>query len=226
MDNQPQEIEFKFAVDHSGAFKQLLEYLDTPADQLENAAVQINHFFDTQQLSLHANGTIVRLREQHGTYKLTVKGKAQTETGESALTVRIEHEAEIDAETGHGCLSSRKLSLAILKKALSGHADELNALLTQSGVEGELSYIGQFKNRRFQLPLTLQVQNVPHELIMELDTSEFPGRDPDYEIEVEISSQTDAAAIQQALEQLLKDAGIDWHTTTNKAARFFDSLRN
>ncbi len=111
-----------------------------------------------------------------------------------------------------------------LKEALKPHRDAITAILSRCAIEDDLSYVGNFKNTRIQLPVTLSADNQRYDVIMEFDSSEYPGCQPACEIEVEIPSEKNAVCIQKALEQLLENAGVTWQTSTNKAARFFTAL--
>ncbi len=218
------EIEFKYAVNDAGAFKRLIDYLGKPASLLNDGVLQVNHFFDTRDFALRATGSSVRLREQNGGFKLTVKADSRACTDPGALSDRAEYEAEIHTECAEEFLSNRFLPLARLKAALSPHLDALSTLLEPCAEKDGLAYIGHFRNTRIHLPVTLGAADNRYELTLEFDTSEFPGCRPAYEIEVEISPGKDAAAVQDVLERLLVNAGVAWQTTTNKAARFFAAL--
>lgn len=222
----PRELEFKFAVHDTDAFSRLINYLDLPLTLLDAGVAQINHFFDTESLSLHSARAIARLREHNGRFTLTVKEITQADTGECVLSNRMEYESDIPVNIGRVILNQKVLSLACLKDTLKSNSDAVVALLKRCGIDRDLTYIGNFTNTRTHVPITLTANHRHYDLVMELDASEFPGQLLSYEIEVEISFDEDAASIHKALEQLLKDAGIDWHTTTNKAARFYDARQN
>ncbi len=218
------EIEFKFAVNGSAAFKQLTDHLGLPSRLLDCGVVQTNHFFDTANHTLQSLGAIVRLREQNAGFTLTVKEMADQETIQTALTERLEYEAYFDSDIACAVLSSKSLSLERLKASLVQHSCALAHLLDRGGIEQSLDYVGHFTNTRIHLPVKLHTANGIFELIMELDSSDFPGHLTSHEIEVEITSHQYAAQIQSALLQLLGSAGITWRTTTNKAVRFFTAL--
>jgi len=220
----PREIEFKFAVSDGEAFQRLIDYLEMPADLLEGGIVQINHFFDTADQALRSQGAIVRLREQNGAYRLTLKQSATAESGTRALSDRIEYETPIPPARARGFLENRSLPLAGLIQAFASQSRAIARLLEDCRADQDLRYTGHFKNTRRALPVTLAVDGKPYRLIMEFDTSEFPGLAPRYEIEVEIPSHDNAKSLQHALVQLLDNAGVNWWTTTNKAARFFAAL--
>ena len=92
MKMQPREIEFKFAVHNACAFPRLIQYLGMPLKLLESGVFQVNHFFDTESLSLYSAGSMVRLREHSGRFTLTVKQMSAADSGESVLSNRIELE--------------------------------------------------------------------------------------------------------------------------------------
>jgi len=220
----PREIEFKFSVANPQALRQLTEHLGLPEDRVNRGVVQRNHFFDTPARALRSGGAIVRLREQARTYTLTVKAMGPAESAQAALSERSEYETPMAAVSARAVLSAQTLPLDTLRALFSAHSEAIAALLTRCAVAQDLHCLGYFENTRTTLPITLQVDRRQHALVMEFDTSVFPGCPPAYEIEVEIPSREHAHGIQKALEQLLAQAGISWRTTTNKAARFFAAL--
>jgi len=230
--NQPaalkpsRELEFKFAVQSSRAFPDLIKYLGMPVEHLESGIIQINHFFDTESLCLCSAGCTVRLREHNGRFTLTVKEMAPSEASETVLSNRLEYESDISVTMGRKILKDQVLQLTQLVAAMDSNAVAVSALLKHYGIDQDLAYVGYFTNTRTQVPITLTVNHQPKKLIMEFDASEFPGSDLCYEIEVEISLDDDSAAIHSALVELLKDAGIHWHATINKSARFFSARNN
>ncbi len=232
MGNQPaalkptRELEFKFAVQSSRAFSHLIEYLGMPVSLLETGIIQINHFFDTRPLTLFSTGSIVRLREHNGCFTLTVKEMTPADADQTVLSNRFEYESDIPATLGRKILKEQVLQLTQLVSAMESNAVTVSTLLKRCGVNQDLAYVGYFTNTRTRIPIVLTVNDQPKRLIMEFDASEFPGSNLCYEIEVEISSDDDSDAIYSALVQLLKDAGIHWHATTNKSARFFSAHNN
>ena len=58
---------------------------------------------------------------------------------------------------------------------------------------------------------------------LELDRTEFPGAEVHFELELEVREEQ-AAAGRQALEALLRKAGVEWRPARGKAERFFEAL--
>lgn len=164
----------------------------------------------------------MRLREQNQRYTLTVKTSAPAE--QAVLTERREFQARIPAARARAFLETRSLPLSALLQSLDAHTQALTRLLEDCEVDRDLCYLGYFENTRVTLPLILDTAAGRQDVVLEFDTSVFPGQAPSYEIEVELPTREAAHGIRPALLQLLRAAGIDWWVTRNKAARFFDAL--
>ena len=220
------EIEFKFAVDEEAAFDALIRKLDLPAREFHTRVTQVNHFFDTGELALHAAGLVLRLREEAGVYFLTLKGKEQRRSDDGVVTERIEEEVRLAPQVAvdvlRGTLSPRD---ALQQRIQERNPDALR-LLDETLANHELHYVGQFENQRTKLqpvPFTIGPQEVA--LVFELDRTRFGEERVDHEIEVEIATDVDAGLAHETLSELLASAGITWRSAPSKAKRFFELAR-
>jgi uncharacterized protein YjbK len=226
MESAAREIEFKFAVHGKQAFDHLVNYLDLPLSVLENGVIQINHFFDSPAYCLHKRHFVIRLREENGSYTLTIKGEQQAGPGASnVLTDRVEEEVELAPATARALLDGEMSPQQVINEHFSSRAAALLALIETACNQQQLVNIGDFRNVRIHLPpLLVAVGNHDERLQFELDSSTFPDGRVDCEIEIEISEQSDAAAIEAALKDLFRQANIQWHAAPSKAERFFAAL--
>ena len=228
MTSPSREIEFKFAVRNRQAFEQLAKHLDLPVSVLATGITQINHFFDSRQLCLHDKHFVIRLREQLDKNILTIKGEQlQPQKDSSVLTDRVEEEVAITRKAADDLLQGRVSPQQVISDHFENRSAPILQLIKTACPGEDLVHIGKFSNVRIHLPpVTLPVANARQRLEFELDTSTFPDGTVEYEIEIEISEQSDAAAIEATLVELLHQAGIEWHTAPSKAVRFFSALSN
>lgn len=217
------ETEFKFAVRDASAFSALVAHLGLPLGVLDQGMLQTNHFFDTRELSLRGNGLALRLREQAGTYFLTIKGGKSDRSEDGILSTRIEEERQLDAATAQAMLNGSIAVKDVIAAQFDDHSRQLVDRIKTICEERPLVYIGKFDNSRIKLPaVNLAVGGHRKTLVFELDTIAFPGQAHQYEIELEIPSSEDAAIIKDELVSLLSAAGIEWESAPSKAQRFFE----
>lgn len=221
------EIEFKFVVRDASAFVALVTHLGLPVTVLDEAVLQTNHFFDTRQSSLHANGLALRLREQSGAFYLTIKGGKSSDSHDGALSSRIEEERVLDPETARAMLDGTASIHTVIAERFCDRSRGLVDRIGEICGEQALVYIGKFENRRVTLPpICLHDGGNAQPVVFELDSIAFPGQVLQYEIEVEVASTEEAGLVRDALVSLLSAAGIEWGTAENKARRFFAILDN
>ncbi len=220
------EIEFKFSVKDSSAFTKLVDYLDLPRSVLENPIDQINHFFDSPASCLHGHQLALRIRQEDGSNILTIKGDKQSVSDSSeVLTERIEEESALSAETANALIAGSMPVEELVQQQFSSRAPQLVETILSACSGQRVQYLGKFRNQRIQLPpVTLNAADYEASVEFELDTSYFPDGNIDYEIEVEISADSDSEKIGEGLIELLKNAGIDWGTAPSKAVRFFQAI--
>jgi uncharacterized protein YjbK len=220
------EIEFKFAVHGKQAFDDLVNHLDLPVSVLETGVIQTNHFFDSAGHCLHNRHFVIRLREENNSYTLTIKGEQQSPpAGGSVLSNRIEEEVVLPQASARALLNGRISPQQIITEHFSSKAASLLNMIATACDQQSLVHIGDFRNVRIHLPpVTLSAGETSEHVVFELDCSTFPDGKVDYEVEIEISEQSDAESIEMALKELLKQAGIEWHTAPSKAERFFAAI--
>lgn len=226
MTARSREIEFKFAVQGAQAFRQLVRQLDLPESSLDHGVSQTNHFFDSPALCLHRHHFVIRLREQGEDHILTIKGEQRSNSdGSTVLTDRIEQEVHLPEGTALALLQGSLGPRQVVERHFEERSAAMLQLIQSACGEEELVHIGEFGNVRIHLPrITLFAGGSPHPVAFELDTSTFPDGSIDHELEIEITEDSDAVAIETALIALLRDAGIEWHSAPSKARRFFGAL--
>jgi len=210
-----QEVELKFRLGGADPFGTLLGRLGIPS--APRAALQRNHFFDTEDLALFRARITLRVREEEGVHRITAKGAAGSDVA-GPLSVRAEEEVEVAPELGVALARGEGSPLAALRAGLEGDA-RLEALVGPR----PLVRVGGFENERARLgPLVVPGTDGP-EVVLELDTTRFPGR-LERELEVELPGTEEADALHRALSSLLAGAGVDWDAAPSKAQRFFATL--
>ncbi len=222
------EIEFKFAVQGKQAFADLIKHLKLPESVLDNTAIQTNHFFDSQSHCLHKQHLAIRLREEKHNHWLTIKGANLVEKSEnSILTDRIEEQVALSREDAQALLHGTISPQRIIEDKFEDKATSLLHMIETTCNKQQLAHVGMFSNVRIVLPaVALAVADSTETIEFELDTSTFPNGNIEYEMEVEISPHSDAASIENALVELLHQAGIAWHPAPGKAQRFYAAIDN
>jgi len=218
------EIEFKFAVADKHGFRQLLEYLNLPAALLGSGVKQINHFFDSETFCLRDHHHAIRLRQEAGRYKLTLKAEQQASPA-TLLSDRAELEVELPYVTALALLQGSVCPRHVIRHHFSDGSSTILQMVHSACGDAPLVHIGEFTNERIYLPpVSIPIGKSAEIVVFELDTSTFPNGVVDHEIEIEISEDHDAATMQAALIELLEQAGIDWSSAPSKARRFFRAL--
>ena len=211
------ETELKFRVDGPTAFELLARAAGASSPQQKET--QTNHFFDTLDRRLDSAMHTIRLREEAGTYTLTVKGP-ETRRGK-ALTERDEEEINVSGDEARSLIDGSSSPLELLKSRGASSAALLLRTINMLVGDHGLTYIGSFKNERTRLPVTLSVGGVPLVLVFEMDRTSFPGPHVHFEVEVELNcGNVDAVA--EAVRAFFKDAKVAWRQGPSKAKRFFN----
>jgi len=220
------EIEFKFAVNGKQAFLQMLEHLNLSSSLLDHGVTQTNHFFDSQELCLHNNHFVVRLREEGENRILTIKGEQQIRTdGNAVLTERVEQEVVLPNETALELLRGTITARQAIKQHFGDRSSAILQMITSACHDNDLVHIGKFENIRVHLPpVDLTLGETSATVEFELDTSTFPDGNVDHEFEIEITENSDAEKIEAALIELFRQADIAWDSAPSKAERFFSAL--
>jgi uncharacterized protein YjbK len=226
MTTPSREIEFKFAVHGKQAFNLLLRQLDLPASLLDHGIKQTNHFFDSASQCLHKNHIAVRLREEGNKNILTIKaGKRSDKAVTKLLTNRIEEEVLITGEISRALLTGKLSPQQVIEQQFNEKSLSILQQVNSACGEETLKLVGYFINVRIHLPpIKLPAGGSNETIVFELDTSTFADGRVEYEFEIEITEQSDAAAIEADLLRLFKQAGIEWHTAASKAERFYKAI--
>ena len=218
------EIEFKFAVADRQAFHQLLEYLGLSASILDHGVRQINHFFDSKTFCLRDHHHAIRLRQEAQRYALTLKAEQQASPA-AVLSDRAEHEVELPEATALALLQGITSPHQVIRQHFSDRSSTVLPLIEAACGDQALIHIGEFTNERIYLPpVSIAAGANAETVVFEFDTSTFPNGKVDYEIEIEISEDQHASAIQAALIELMDQAGIPWSSAPSKAKRFFYAI--
>ena len=215
------EIEFKLSLASDAALAALLGALG-PAARPAAPVLQVNHFFDTLSSDLGRHGIALRLREEAGRYLLTAKGNTATR---AALSVREEHELELDEPTARAILAGRTSALAVLLERSPRPLAALLERMRGAGGERAVVRLGCFENERTRFAsVSLPTAEGPIELELELDRTRFPGDRIELELEAELADPREIPRAEKALRSLLARAGIPWIPAASKAGRFFRYL--
>ncbi|WP_042349476.1 CYTH domain-containing protein [Bacillus massiliigorillae] len=188
--NQEIEIEFKNLLTKEEFIKltNLFSIKDT------EFITQENHYFDTADFSLKANGAALRIRHKNGKYVLTLKQPA-----EQGL---LETHESLSSEEAQDILKTNQI-----KKGAISHI-----LLTQFGISAEdLKHFGTLATSRAETNYM--------EGTLVLDHSNYLNKE-DYELEYEV---TDYSIGQENFMNLLKELNIPTRQTDNKIKRFYNA---
>ena len=206
------EVELKFALPDERA----AEALEAQADGLrESCVMQVNHLFDTPDRRLRGNGFTLRLREEDGTWTVTLKGPTR-QVG--AARDRAEVEAGITPERAARILAGEATPLDVLDR---DHA------LTREAVAcacERVVRLGSFRNRRITVSAELAGYGPA---LLEIDRTELPGGRVDHEVELEVpagGAEVRAASAETALRDLLGEIGVPAVPATGKSGRFLAAL--
>lgn len=186
---------------------------------------QDSHYFDDPAGGWRAAGWSVRLRDQREAgrlrHLLTVKGPAPQIEGSSFLR-RGEWERWI-----------RSLGAAEIRPGGAKLGQEVAALLQTTDAPAlpdildpsALVPVGSLHNVRVAVPLP----GDGPDLLLELDTTDYPDGETGWEAELELSDGMGAAEQDAAVSRLrsaLQQAGVPWRpSTVTKLARFHAALR-
>lgn len=226
MEKSALEIELKYRLENVQAFEnvQALLLVDVPPKRVQ----QRNHFFDTKDHLLRQSKIGFRLRKEDDQYILTAKGPAQAIAGEEnpeVLAVHLEEEISVTSEDAKAILAGVQPCFApFLQEGAHLMHPRLIEKIQEVNQAQALAHVGSFENTRTRIPMTLPLSSGAMDLIFELDQTTFLEKIIHYEVEVEVPAQADAAKVDEAVQALLKQAGVTWTKTPGKASRFFALL--
>jgi uncharacterized protein YjbK len=174
---------------------------------------QRNHYLDTAQGTLRRLGYGLRLREEDGRRRLTLKGPSVLAGG---MTERLELETALSAADADlllaGALSLGELPLPVP-----------DALTHETGPP-RLLVLGMIENERrvFRLRLQEHPPDEPTAAEVDLDRTRYPDGSFTHELEVEWPHPA-APFPEGAVRALLERAGVTWRPQTkSKLARFLE----
>ncbi|WP_010529946.1 CYTH domain-containing protein [Lentibacillus jeotgali] len=183
------EMEYKNLLTEA-EFTRLQQGLPFP----EDAQLQVNHYFETNNFALKELGCALRIREKNGVFTSTLKephpqGLLETHDGLS------DHEAE-----------------QWLNENISPKNNIAKRMIAHNIDADELIYYGSLTTRRRELDYS--------DVLLVLDYSTYHGYN-DYELEIEAESEP---AGLKAMHDIMKDFSINKRHTPNKIQRFFNSV--
>lgn len=216
------EREFKLCLPDEASCLSLLARLTALGAAAAHPVRQVNHFFDTPGRSLRRAGLTLRLREENGSFRLTLKGPEFVREG--ALTVRPEEELPLGAGEARALLSGGRSPLDVLvRKAETPFA--LGYRARELAGNAKLEHCGSFENQRQRVgPLSPPRIASGAPLVFELDRTSFPGGRVERELEVEVPMGVPVEEVRTILGELFEHVGIPWVTAPSKAARLFRIL--
>ena len=174
---------------------------------------QRNHYLDTPEGALRRRGYGLRLREEDGDLRLTLKGPTR---GTGGMTERLELEAAISRDEARDLLAGGRC-LAELPLPIP---DELR----DPSTSGHLRELGMIENQRrvIRLPLPGVPPRQPIEVDAELDRTRYPDGSIENELEIEWP-HPETPFPEAAVRELLSRHGIPWRPgTKSKLARFLE----
>ncbi|MEH6942106.1 CYTH domain-containing protein [Bacillus sp. JJ722] len=191
--NQEIEIEFKNLLTKE-EFEKLAQYFSIEKKEFNT---QVNHYFDTPDFALKANGAALRIRQKNDKYVLTLKQPAQEGLLETHETLSFEEAHEI--------LETNKIKIGSIS----------NMILTEFGISPtKLELFGSLATSR------AETKYMDGTLV--LDHSNYLNKE-DYELEYEV---TDFAIGEENFTNLLKELNIPFRQTDNKIKRFYNEKFN
>lgn len=215
-----QEIELKLQFSNPRDFEATLR---EAGGVHQGTVLQRNHFFDDALRTLRAHAFGLRLREEDGRCFLTAKGKKNA-SAQVALSSRREEEIVVATPEAARILAGQLSPLASLQAHVRPAGRALLAEM-ESALQGRpLTYIGAFENQRTRVQTELLTPKGPLPVLLEFDRTVFPGDQVQFEIELELGPDEDAAAAEVGLRGLLSRAGAAGRPALGKAARFFAFL--
>lgn len=194
MADSPVETELKLTVADRDALDAIVAAL---GDELEPRR-QDNLYFDAEDGSLSAAGFAVRLREESGRFRLTVKSKG---TDDGDFVARGEWETELDPDAADDV----RRGGAPLGKAVD-FVFAVHDASTPTALQGAaLVPIGSMQNlrRRVALPGF-------DDLVVEADETTYPNGDVRHEVELEVPDASKATAAVVALREVFDRVGVAW----------------
>ncbi|MEA2181831.1 MAG: hypothetical protein QOF69_1016 [Solirubrobacteraceae bacterium] len=210
------EVEIKRLLADDDAAERFIAALGAPVRAEKR---QVNAIFDTEDGRLANASYMLRLRIEDASAFLTAKGPARTVSATTAS--RIEAETAIAPDVVDDLLGGDVEPLCLLRSHV---ADETYAELWRGLDEARacrvLRCAGRFENLRRVVDVTLPSGLA---LTVEVDRTEFPNNRTDNEIEIEVSDEDLVEEVEEWLEALTREAGIETTPSSPKLTRFFEA---
>jgi uncharacterized protein YjbK len=210
------EVEIKRLLADDDAAERFVAALGAPVRAEKR---QVNAIFDTQDGRLAGASYMLRLRTEDASAFLTAKGPARTVSATTAS--RMEAETAIAPDLVDDLLAGEVEPLCLLRAHVT---DETYAELWRGLDEARacrvLRCAGRFENLRRVVDVTLPSGLA---LTVEVDRTEFPNDRTDNEIEIEVADETVVDEVEQWLEGLTREAGIETAPSSPKLTRFFEA---
>lgn len=190
----PQETELKLVVDDRAALEAVLAQLG----EARSTKHQDNLYFDAADGTWGAAGFAVRLRDEDGAVRLTVKTKG-SDAGD--FVARGEWETSMTPDAAAALRDGGDPLLDAVQDLLARDG----ASIPESLAAVRLVPVGSMRNvrRRAALP--------GHEdLTVEADETTFPNGDVRFEVELEVPDVARAPEASAALRRAFEAAGVAW----------------
>lgn len=184
------EIELKFDLQNESNYRKLLETVAIDSQPVR----QSNRFFDTDDDLLETNRLALRLREEPQRSYFTLKGPRTA--SKEGLASREELESPADST-----LIDSYLQEGITAEQLP---DIIRNRIKSLIKEKRLSFKLGFVNDRTAVPF--RIDDI--ELTLEIDHTLFPDGSSDYELEIEISDESEYEKVREKVEEILRNCGI------------------
>jgi hypothetical protein len=218
------ERELKLGIRDAALFDALLA---AAGGERASAVVQENHFFDSPDRALSAEGVALRVRREGERWLLTLKGRTRTQA-DPLLADRVELECELEPAQAAEVLRSRDPAPPLLA-ALAPLAteDEVSALLAVARAASDrapLRCLGGFRNERTRVRTELAAGGERHPVTLEFDRTEFAPGDVRHEVELELAPGDPEAFVRGALLELFRREGAEPLAVDSKYAQFLARL--
>jgi uncharacterized protein YjbK len=184
------------------------------------SSLQVNTYFDSTAHRLQEARYMVRLRADDDRHVVTLKGPG---VSRGSVASRPEEEVEIGPGLARQILEGTVSPLRPLEGGPEKRQALVGAIRSTLG-EADLAPIGSVQNRRTRVPLRVEADGEPVEVVLELDETTFPGGVVHHEVEVELPPGASASAVETGLRDLLARAGVEARLSTPKVQRFFEAL--
>jgi hypothetical protein len=216
------ETELKLRVDDLAA---LMKIATASGGVPENTAVQRNAFYDTADRALGTRGLVVRVRTEVVRDKVRIFVTAKGPGSRSGnLTSVLEEEVEIDQKTASGIRAGADPIAPLEVGGGDSRRSLIGSIRTTLGGR-PVKLLGEFKNERTRIPVTLSHSGVSFRAVLELDRTHFPNEQVHHEVEMEVPDDVNPEIATHALEALFERAGVIGKSAPGKARRFFAAAR-